>query len=348
MFSSSARRVASVAPSIPIATPLACSASRAATTQALSYRSHQRRYSSSKPSSPADGSKGVSQVPAPVLSKRVGKRKAKDGVSGGKAKEESLHNVPSVPSTQHIAHPHMATSDFFSLYRPLSLTQSFPQIVTDEAFAAIFAPRTRSNKSSEVISTLSHTLDAVTGRMRNLKVGPRQPEWTEEEDELRAAITALKPYQGAQVHHLDASPDQVSMVEAMAREYRPFHPPAPPIPMNTADSLAAGAEAAGEAQETQHITYKTVLTIEESTDKNGDVTYQAHIDRLVPQNPATNARFLERMRARQERYRIQQGAETNGMFAISVKRQRKLKMKKHKYKKLMRKTRNLRRRLDRN
>jgi hypothetical protein len=31
-----------------------------------------------------------------------------------------------------------------------------------------------------------------------------------------------------------------------------------------------------------------------------------------------------------------------------VKRQRKLKMKKHKYKKLMKRTRNLRRRLDRN
>jgi len=35
------------------------------------------------------------------------------------------------------------------------------------------------------------------------------------------------------------------------------------------------------------------------------------------------------------------------MRAISVKRQRKLKMKKHKYKKLMKKTRNLRRRLER-
>jgi len=35
------------------------------------------------------------------------------------------------------------------------------------------------------------------------------------------------------------------------------------------------------------------------------------------------------------------------MEAISVKRQRKLKMKKHKYKKLMKRTRNLRRRLDR-
>jgi hypothetical protein len=36
-----------------------------------------------------------------------------------------------------------------------------------------------------------------------------------------------------------------------------------------------------------------------------------------------------------------------GMFLISVKRQRKLKMKKHKYKKLMKRTRLLRRKLDR-
>jgi hypothetical protein len=35
------------------------------------------------------------------------------------------------------------------------------------------------------------------------------------------------------------------------------------------------------------------------------------------------------------------------MLAISVKRQRKLKMKKHKYKKLMKRTRLLRRKLDR-
>ena len=35
-----------------------------------------------------------------------------------------------------------------------------------------------------------------------------------------------------------------------------------------------------------------------------------------------------------------------GMVAISVKRQRKLKMKKHKYKKLRDKTRNARRRLE--
>lgn len=39
--------------------------------------------------------------------------------------------------------------------------------------------------------------------------------------------------------------------------------------------------------------------------------------------------------------------EIGGYQTLSVKRQRKLKMKKHKYKKLMRRTRNLRRKLDR-
>lgn len=40
------------------------------------------------------------------------------------------------------------------------------------------------------------------------------------------------------------------------------------------------------------------------------------------------------------------GLRRRKMYAISVKRQRKLKMKKHKYKKLMRRTRTLRRKLD--
>jgi hypothetical protein len=40
-------------------------------------------------------------------------------------------------------------------------------------------------------------------------------------------------------------------------------------------------------------------------------------------------------------------AQEEGMLAISVKRQRRLKMKKHKYKKLMKRTRTLRRKLDR-
>ncbi|KAL8901737.1 MAG: hypothetical protein Q9207_005048 [Kuettlingeria erythrocarpa] len=59
--------------------------------------------------------------------------------------------------------------------------------------------------------------------------------------------------------------------------------------------------------------------------------------------------FLERMRKRQQVWEDGMTEKRRQIWrAISVKRQRKLKMKKHKYKKLMRKTRNLRRRLDRN
>jgi hypothetical protein len=240
----------------------------------------------------------------------------------------------------------ICASTFFSLYRPISTTNSYPKTVTDDAFAAIFTPRTKVNsKPSEVITTVSNTLkniDAVTG---NLPLGPRQAQWNEETDDVRAAITA-ESYRKAEVEHLDNAPEEAGMY-VLSNRYHPFSPPPAPVPMNTEDSIAAGAEAA-ESLEPQHRTYTALLTIEESTDANGEVTYMAHSSPLVAEDPApTPTRFLERMHERNERYRINHPEETD-MLAISVKRQRKLKMKKHKYKKLMRRTRNLRRKLDRN
>lgn len=54
--------------------------------------------------------------------------------------------------------------------------------------------------------------------------------------------------------------------------------------------------------------------------------------------------FLERMHVRQLEH-LERNRDI--LQAISVRRQRKLKMKKHKYKKLMKRTRNLRKRQDR-
>lgn len=69
----------------------------------------------------------------------------------------------------------------------------------------------------------------------------------------------------------------------------------------------------------------------------------------APQGGYPRQPFLERMRKRQQVWEDGMTGKKKQIWrAISVKRQRKLKMKKHKYKKLMRKTRNLRRRLDRN
>ncbi|CZR55224.1 uncharacterized protein PAC_05111 [Phialocephala subalpina] len=345
MFSSSVRRVASTAPSVPIAPSLSCAAPRTAT---VSYRSHQRRLSSSKPSSPADGSEGPPTT-------RVSKKKAREVAANAtvKGRDAALLHLPSVPSTQHIPEMQIYASAFFSLHRPIALTNSFPRAVTDEAFAAIFTPRTRVNKSSEVISTLSNTvkkLDSITGKIGGAKMGAQQQPWNEETDELRAAITEHS-YRNAEVQHLDRLPEEAvnfsKQLLSNESRYKPFNPPPPPEPMNTTESLAAGAEAA-EAQEPHHRTYTAVLTVEETTDANGEVSYTAHSSPLIEEAPrAGPAKFLERMHIRQERYRDQR-REENDMLAISVKRQRKLKMKKHKYKKLMRRTRNLRRRLDRN
>lgn len=128
-------------------------------------------------------------------------------------------------------------------------------------------------------------------------------------------------------------------------------------------------------------TYKTTLIVHETTGSNGkkywsaqttpaiDITNSEESDsaRLAQrgdlqqiEEPAFGLReiqeprqpFLDRMRDRRSRYAEynpdQAQRKEDERLAISVKRQRKLKMKKHKYKKLMKRTRNLRRRLDRN
>jgi hypothetical protein len=224
---------------------------------------------------------------------------------------------------------------------------NFPKTVTDDAFAAIFTPRTKVNmKPAEVISTLSSTvqnIESVTGNLKELNLGNQQAQWNAETDELRASITA-ESYRKAEAQHLDNPPLEAAMEfpsHILSGTYQPFNPPPAPLPMDTAESLAAGAEAAA-SQEPHHRTYTSILTIQESTDVHGEVTYVAHSSPLQ-EGPT---RFSNRMQIRQERFRDR--IEGNGMLAISVKRQRKLKMKKHKYKKLMRRTRNLRRRLDRN
>lgn len=212
---------------------------------------------------------------------------------------------------------------------------NFPKAITDEAFAAIFTPRTRSNKPQEVIATLSNTLQTLDSAASGSSKRNIQEQWNEETDELRAGITA----DSYRVQHLDNANELPRSM--FAGKYTPFSPPPAPVPMSTEESLAAGAEAAAEHEQArlpQQRTYHTLLTINESTDANGEITYTAESGPIVSEDPPRS--YLERSRIRRR--------ERATMWAISVKRQRKLKMKKHKYKKLMRRTRNLRRRLDRN
>lgn len=227
----------------------------------------------------------------------------------------------------------IAASSFFSLHRPISVTSPFPKSVSDDAFAQIFTTRTRSNRIQDVLQSVSSTIETLD-----------HASWNAEADQLRASIRAE-----SEVTHLDGMPGDNAIPfpqHIMQGRYQPFNAPPAPVPMDSAESLAAGLEAAQE--EVQHRTYTATLTIEESTDANGETTYTAHSSPLLDmEEPAAPRSFAERMQERRQRF--EEGREERGeMHAISVKRQRKLKMKKHKYKKLMRRTRNLRRRLDRN
>ncbi|CAN8101473.1 unnamed protein product [Discula destructiva] len=140
----------------------------------------------------------------------------------------------------------------------------------------------------------------------------------------------------------------------------------------TNDATLASAEENEEDVQTR--VYKAVFTIEETTDGNGEVKIVAHSPELIEDPDASSSRslaggraqasatmtismeggdaaaastaaaeprtFLERMALRQLQFHeAQSRLRRPAMWTISVKRQRKLKMKKKKYKKLTRRLR---------
>jgi hypothetical protein len=240
------------------------------------------------------------------------------------------------------------------MHRPISVTHSIPKTVTDDAFASIFAPSVRGLKIPDVISTLSSTVDQLEQPMAKMTLNGQHGE--SEDGSTRIDI-----------RHPDGSESAVYVqLSAMSGQFLPFRPPPLPASESENPSSSSGAVAAQETAETavepSHRVYKAILTIEETTDADGQVRVLAHSPQLIEEGEEAETlaprSFLERMALRQLRFdeasatqaqqrRLDRGDAARTMLAISVKRQKKLKMKKKKYKKLMRKTRNLRRKLDR-
>ncbi|KAI8244453.1 hypothetical protein K4K55_005269 [Colletotrichum sp. SAR 10_96] len=341
MLPSSVRRVAASAPQSPLVSSLSTSAPRAAATfnlqQVQRPGGHQRRWSSSSPSSPNNN--GSKETPAgqnvhasasssnAKASGEKRKRKSKDS-----ANRDAAQKLPSVPSTQHLSQEALGLSTFFSLHRPISVTHSMPKSVTEEAFAAIFKPRTRANKTADVINTLSRTADDIEGAMAKMTVTNQEVDASGE------------PVQKIDLKHADGSESSVYVqLNAMAGQFVPFRPPPAPQQEGVTDAHAQSAVEDVVDDAPHHRVYKAMFTIEESTDADGQIQVLAHSPKIM--NEEAPRSFLERMAQRQMRFDEAQGNDT--MHALSVRRQRKLKMKKHKYKKLMRRTRNLRRKLDR-
>ncbi|KAI1425759.1 hypothetical protein F5Y12DRAFT_745460 [Xylaria sp. FL1777] len=358
MLPSTVRRFAAAAPQSPLLASFAPTATRATAALVLNSNprcSQRRRYSSSKPSSPNDSPKGYAagQVTAsPAQStKQSGEKKKR------KAKDSSTQRkLPSVPSTQDVPQEAFALATFFSLHRPISVTHSFPKATTDDAFAQIFAQRTKPSaySSNKVMSTLARSVDQLEQPMQGLNMADASASHDMTGESTRQ-IT-VKRADGTEAN-LYVQLDQ------MSGKFLPFNPPPIPQPLSgseveaTAESENAGVARPGETtdqKEPRTRIYKALITFEETVDENGNSRIIAHTPRLIendagdrgvgtPNRPRT---FLERMAIREIRREKIRG-QANRMLAISVKRQRKLKMKKKKYRKLMKRTRSERRKLDR-
>jgi hypothetical protein len=218
-----------------------------------------------------------------------------------------------------------------------------PRTVTEEHFASIFNARAKSSKISETMSTLADTIDQLEAPMASVTISGQSD----------AQSDGMHKFE---VRNADGSESSIHLqVDAMAGDFFPFRPPPLPQVQTLTDAQAAAApEAHGEAavglldesSQHQHRVYKAMFTIEESVEADGQTRIVAHSPRIMHDGQPRS--FLERLAQRQLRFdEARARRESGGMLAISVKRQRKLKMKKKKYKKLMKRTRNLRRKLDR-
>ena len=287
----------------------------------------------------------------------------------------------------NITNQDIHVASFFSQHRPMSVSQVIPPTISEEAFSSLFEPpkSTSRSKAADIIYTLSSAIDTLDQAVAERE--DQTPEELDLRTAVSQASTSAKTDFTPQALTLPAKSLTINLQELARnfRPFVPPPPPVPLAAMREAAASSA-KEQKELLPQAKRTTWTSTLTVYESTHADGEVTYKTYATPIVRapagastvlppdsqelevveqdslhseeehdtrQLPASSSQpFLGRMRERQIRYgdrmderlRYRRGGD---MLAISVKRQRKLKMKKHKYKKLMKRTKNLRRRLDR-
>lgn len=227
---------------------------------------------------------------------------------------------------------------------------AIPPAADIAAFNNIFEPKSKQQKTNQdVIFTLSNAIDGIESKQRDSNLSWEIIQESASESDVK---------------HLDGAPRSRSLEDLVA-QMKPFGAPPPPAPVNIEQQQRKARAIPAPTVSQKH--FKTTITVTENKRSDGVTFYTASASPPEPAAikdapPSTSTTpFKDRLRNREVNYiekqleqhrsdiSILEGENSKGeMHAISVKRQRKLKMKKHKYKKLMKRTRNLRRRLDRN
>jgi hypothetical protein len=284
------------------------------------------------------------------------------------------------------AGPDLTLSTFFSLHRPISLTSGIPPHTTPEAFSSLFTNRRSQDPWSNGNSAERRPEDVIYTLHREFDVLDN-PSRKAEEEVQQFEISQEPPSNSDQpIKHLDGAPRQLNIEELVA-QFKPYLPPPPPQPFPEGNGQQHAMIKKGTSQRAstrgrpRKKTFTATITVTESTYADGKKEYSASSTPIIrvpeanEQPKRVNRPALSNMRrrhlailARGEGFshikafsrdldartrtkmppRRALGTRRRSMLLISVKRQRKLKMKKHKYKKLMKRTRNLRRKQDRN
>jgi len=282
-------------------------------------------------------------------------------LSANKTISSQVHQI-----TNCVFQTDVAISSLFALHRPISVTTAFPpQSSNSSFFNSIFESRPQLSRMNDTVYTINNTISALEGSNVRSSAGH-----SKEGRSLRWEILQQSSSNAddANITHLDGLPAGQSL-EDLVRQLQPFNKPPVPVPFDEAEAAVAAKAEAEETENTQEEnsnitqkTFTTTLTIEESTSRNGSKTYTAsaspfieHPGGAAPRRRRSSLAVMTRRQGReplmprtpagQQESDEQSGKERTErtMSLLSVKRQRKLKMKKHKYKKLMKRTRTLRR-----
>lgn len=211
-----------------------------------------------------------------------------------------------------------------------------------------------------------YTISSAVDSLESSAASPPQQiqQIAPEDTDLHSVISQPEYYNDDAMDATRYDPSQPEVIhlniQELVKNFRPFAPPPPPV---AEDAIEESSRQASRKRLPTQKSFSAVLTIIERTNADGRKTYETRTcsiredpgpiedtgSPVVENPPSIRQPFLNHMRERQRRWEEFRREKAGGEAwrLISVRRQRKLKMKKHKYKKLMRKTRNLRRRLDR-
>ncbi|KAF2220908.1 hypothetical protein BDZ85DRAFT_320903 [Elsinoe ampelina] len=294
--------------------------------------------------------------------------------------------LPSVPNVDMIKESDLKLSNLFALHRPLALRAPIPPETSQAVFDQLFEPSPESKTNpSDVVATLQSTISAlesthsISDQLRWNIVQESSSHTTSEPRHLDGRpslskpptiqnfVSSLQPYRkpapplpvssssleaqtkpARRARRTEQKQDyratvilrQVEGSDYLTGELQSFEPIKramnPPVQQKSLSDKRRAMLSFG-----KRVRMRKVMTIMSSR----------FVPRYITVPPRKSyIRMRQQRRARMElpatKGEVGQAEGEEVMQAISVKRQRKLKMKKHKYKKLMKRTRNLRRRLD--